>query len=277
MMTVMEVSEKTGVSIRTLHYYDQIGLLRPDGTTEAGYRLYSRENLKRLQEILLLRELEFPLKAIARILDDPQTDKIAAMDQQIRLLTMKRNRLSAIISIAERIKKGEDIVDLKAFDKSHIDKYAEEAKQRWGDTEAYKESEKRTGLYGQEQWNAAVQEAYAAHLDPAMPPEQRRAAQKHGQDCARVLCWLADFAGMNHRQCMVPWNDDIKTALIRALLQSNSAYAALMWTELFDIPVRLNTPGTEGGPRMPFTAAEAADLPQSDWILRLSCDANRAC
>ena len=88
-MTVKEVSEKTGVSVRTLHYYDEIGLLRPEGITEAGYRLYSHENLKRLQEILLLRELEFPLKAIARMLDDPDIDKAAAMEQQIRLLIMK--------------------------------------------------------------------------------------------------------------------------------------------------------------------------------------------
>lgn len=112
MMTVKEVSEKAGVSVRTLHYYDQIGLLR-------------------LQSILLLRELEFPLKAIMRILDDPQVDKAAAMEQQIRLLTMKRNRLSGLISLAERIRKGENIVELKAFDKSSIDKYAKEAKERW--------------------------------------------------------------------------------------------------------------------------------------------------
>lgn len=157
MMTVKEVSEKTGVSVRTLHYYDQIGLLWPDETTEAGYRLYSHENLKRLQSILLLRELEFPLKAIARMLDDPDVDKTAAMEQQIRLLTMKRNRLSGLISLAERIRKGEDIVDLKSFDKSHIDKYAKEAKERWGDTEAYKESEKRTGPYGMDQWRAVTQ------------------------------------------------------------------------------------------------------------------------
>ena len=157
MMTVKEISEKTGVSVRTLHYYDEIGILRPEGTTEAGYRLYSHENLKRLQSILLLRELEFPLKAIKRILDDPEVDKAAAMEQQIRLLTMKRNRLSGLISLAERIRKGEDIVDLKSFDKSHIDKYAKEAKERWGDTEEYKEYEKRTGPYGMEQWRAVTQ------------------------------------------------------------------------------------------------------------------------
>lgn len=188
MMTVKEVSEKTGVSVRTLHYYDEIGLLRPEGTTRAGYRLYSHENLKRLQEILLLRELEFPLKAIKRMLDDPEIDKAAVMDQQIRLLTMKRNRLSGLISLAERIRKGEDIVDLKSFDKSHIDKYAAEAKARWGDTEAYKESEKRTGLYGAEEWNAAAQAivdcfvGFGALVEGDPASEQARLQAKALQD-----------------------------------------------------------------------------------------------
>ena len=109
-----------------------------------------------------------------------------------------------------------------------------------------------------------------------MPPDVRRAALQKGRDCARVLCWLGDFAGLHHRECMVHWHQGIKHALIRALLQCHSAYAALMWTELFDIPVRLNTPGTEGGtnwrPRMPFTAAQAAAMPQSAWIAALSAD-----
>ncbi len=157
MMTVKEVSEKAGVSVRTLHYYDQIGLLRPDGVTEAGYRLYSHESLLRLQSILLLRELEFPLKAIMRILDASQVDKAAAMEQQIRLLTMKRNRLSGLISLAERIRKGENIVDLKAFDKSSIDKYAKEAKERWGNTPEYRESEKRMEQQGAAGWKNAAQ------------------------------------------------------------------------------------------------------------------------
>lgn len=157
MMTVKEVSKKAGVSVRTLHYYDQIGLLRPDGETPAGYRLYSHDNLLRLQNILLLRELEFPLKAIIRILDDPMVDKAAVMEQQIRLLTMKRNRLSGLISLAERIRKGENIVDFKAFDKSSIEQYEKEAKERWGNTAEYREYERRKGLYGTEEWKAAAQ------------------------------------------------------------------------------------------------------------------------
>lgn len=129
-------------------------------------------------------------------------------------------------------------------------------------------------------WVDGVQEAYGAHLTPGMSAEECRAARQKGRDCARVLCWLGDYAGLHHRECMVPWHQGIKEALIRALLRCRSAYAALMWTELFDIPVRLNTPGTEGGtnwrPRMPFTAAEAARLEQSAWLKALSEEAGRA-
>lgn len=100
------------------------------------------------------------------------------------------------------------------------------------------------------------------------------------KDCGQLLCWLGDYAGLDRKQSLVPWSPEIKDALYRALLGCRSAYAALMWTELFDIPVRLNTPGTEGGtnwrPRMPFTAETAARMPQSEWLSRISVDCNRA-
>ncbi len=129
-------------------------------------------------------------------------------------------------------------------------------------------------------WVEAVQEACSMVGEPSLAPDVRRAIWQKGCDCARVLCWLGDFAGLPHHDCMVTWHQGIKEALVRALLQCNSAYAALMWTELFDIPVRLNTPGTEGGtnwrPRMPFTAAEAAQMEQSAWLRQLSVAAGRA-
>lgn len=129
-------------------------------------------------------------------------------------------------------------------------------------------------------WADAVQEAYGALSDSTLTSEKRRAIQQKGRDCARVLCWLGDFAGLKRVECMASWHQGIKDALIRALLQCNSAYAALMWTELFDIPVRLNIPGTQGGtnwrPRIPFTAADAANMEQSDWIRALSLAAGRA-
>ena len=100
MMTVHEVSELTGVSIRTLQYYDQIGLLQPAQRTEAGYRLYDDTALERLQQILLFRELAFSLDEIKAILDAPDFDREKALDQQIELLTLKRERLDAIIALA---------------------------------------------------------------------------------------------------------------------------------------------------------------------------------
>ena len=129
-------------------------------------------------------------------------------------------------------------------------------------------------------WYEGVQDSLGASAEPSLPPAERMAAYQRGRDCSRILCWLGDFAGLHHRECLAPWHPGIKDALIRALLRCNSAYAALMWTELFDIPVRLNTPGTEGGtnwrPRMPFTAAEAAMLEQSSWLRALSRESGRA-
>ena len=125
-------------------------------------------------------------------------------------------------------------------------------------------------------WYAHVQAGKAAAIDSKLAPGRRRELLRVGRDCARVLAWLGDYAGLTAEQSIVPWGQGVKDALFRALLESRSAYAALMWTELFDVPVRLNTPGTEGGtnwrPRMPFTAAQATDMPQSAWIAALSAD-----
>ena len=100
MMTVNEASKLTGVSIRTLQYYDTIGLLPPAGYTEAGYRLYDDTALARLQSILLFRELEFPLKDIKRILDDPKFDQATALTDQIKLLELRQARLGRLITLA---------------------------------------------------------------------------------------------------------------------------------------------------------------------------------
>ena len=149
MKTVNEVSKLTGVSIRTLQYYDKIGLLTPAMRTEAGYRLYDDTALERLQQILLFRFLEFSLSDIKAILEAPDFDRKKALSQQIELLTLKKQRLEAIIGLAREIKdKGEDIMDFKAFDTSKIEEYTERAKAEWGDTQEYEEyaekSSKRT-------------------------------------------------------------------------------------------------------------------------------------
>ncbi len=145
MMTVHEVSKLAGVSIRTLQYYDRIGLLHPTGRTEAGYRLYDDTDLERLQHILLFRELEFPLKDIRDILESPDFDRNKALEQQIELLTLKREHLEHLIRFAKDIKEmGVKHMDFSAFDKSKLDEYAREAKASWGDTPEYKEFEAKT-------------------------------------------------------------------------------------------------------------------------------------
>lgn len=144
MKTVKEVSRISGVSVRTLHHYDTIGLLKPTRVTEAGYRLYDDEALGRLQTILLLRELEFPLKDIRVILDAPNFDAVATMEQQIQLLELRRAHLDGLISHARQIQKtGVIPMNFKPFDTSKIDQYAAEAKAKWGNTEAYQEYEKK--------------------------------------------------------------------------------------------------------------------------------------
>lgn len=145
MMTVHEVSRLTGVSIRTLQYYDKIGLLRPASYTKAGYRMYDEASLEKLQQILLFRELEFPLKDIRRILESPAFDKARALEQQIHLLTLKKEHLENLIGLAEGLKeKGGKELNFDAFNTEKIDEYAARAKASWGTTDAYKEYEDRS-------------------------------------------------------------------------------------------------------------------------------------
>lgn len=145
MRTVNEVSKLTGVSVRTLHHYDAIGLLKPTTVSEAGYRLYDDTALERLQQILLFRELEFPLKEIKSILDSPNFDRCKALEQQIALLTLKKEHLEKLINLACEIKTiGVNKMDFTAFDTSKIDKYAAEAKASYGHTAEYREFEEQT-------------------------------------------------------------------------------------------------------------------------------------
>ena len=126
MMTVNEVSKMTGVSIRTLQYYDNIGLLKPSGRTDTGYRLYDDTALERLQQILLFRELEFSLKDISRMISADNFDRDKALEQQIELLTMKRERIDNLIEFARKIRTtGVDIMDFSVFDTKKMKEYEE--------------------------------------------------------------------------------------------------------------------------------------------------------
>ena len=145
MKTVKDVSSATGVSIRRLRYYDSIGLLKPSALTEAGYRLYDEDALKRLHCVMLFRELGFSLREIAKIIDSPGFEKRKALEQQLRLLKLKRERIDNIISAVNEviITEGENM-DFSAFDSSMIDNETARAKAMWGHTDAYREFEEKS-------------------------------------------------------------------------------------------------------------------------------------
>jgi len=156
-MQVKEFAEFTGVSVRTLHYYDEIGLLKPCFVDKfTGYRFYDENSILRMQEILFYRELDFPLKNIAEILSSPDYDKTKALKTQKKLLLLKKERLERLISAIDRAEKGENIMN--AFDNSEFENYKQEVKEKWGQTDAFKEHAEKTKDYGKEKWNNLSEE-----------------------------------------------------------------------------------------------------------------------
>ena len=156
MKTVTEVSRISGISVRTLHYYDNIGLLKPTALTDAGYRLYDDEAIARLQTILMFRELAFPLKEIKNILDSPDFDLKTAFRQHIKLLQLQKEHLEELLRLANKmIEQGADFMDFSAFDKSKITDYEKEVAEHWGKTDAYKEyTEKSKNMTAEQKRNS---------------------------------------------------------------------------------------------------------------------------
>lgn len=184
MLTVNEVSKLAGVSVRTLHYYDKIGLLSPTKLTESGYRLYDDTALERLQSILLFRELQFPLKEIKAILDSPNFDKGKALEQQITLLELKKEHIENLIDLARGIKLigVRPLMDFTAFDTKKIDEYARQAKESYGNTEAYREFEEKSANRTGEEWTQISTEFMGLFAELGMmrecsPEEERVQAQ----------------------------------------------------------------------------------------------------
>ena len=155
-MLIKEFADFTGVSVRTLHYYDEIELLKPAIVDEqTGYRYYDQQSLERMQEILFYRELDFSLKSICSILSSPDYDKDKAMKEQKRLLVLKKQRLERIIEALDAYQKGENV--MKAFDNTEFEaarkQYEEEAKEKWGKTAAYAEYAKKAQGYSKDKQN----------------------------------------------------------------------------------------------------------------------------
>ena len=161
-MQIREFARYTGVSVRTLHYYDEIGLLPPASVDRStGYRYYDDGSLLRMQEILFYRELDFPLKTIQELLSAPGYDRNRALSDQKHLLTLKKERLERLIDALDQAMKGENV--MKAFDNSTFEKHKAEAKEKWGKTSAYQEHEQKTKNYSNEKWDGL-----AAGMDEIM-------------------------------------------------------------------------------------------------------------
>jgi DNA-binding transcriptional MerR regulator len=166
---VGDVARLSHVSVRALHHYDAIGLLTPSARSPVGYRLYSGADLRRLQQILFYRELGFALEEIAEILADPAAGTDDHLRRQHRLLRERRARDAALLGAIEREmearKMGMSLTPEEQFEIFGTDKlaeYAEEAEQRWGDTEAWRQSQRRTAAYTKEDWIAIKAEADAS-------------------------------------------------------------------------------------------------------------------
>ena len=158
-LQIKEFAELTGVSVRTLHYYDEIGLLKPSFVDEQnGYRFYNEASLERMQEILFYREMDFSLRSIGELLASPTYDKQKALAEQKQLLILKKARLERLIIALEEAEKG--VITMNAFDNSEYEtarqQYEDEAKQRWGTTDAYKESQTKTADYSKDKWNGVL-------------------------------------------------------------------------------------------------------------------------
>jgi len=211
--TVGAVARLAGVSVRSLHHYHQIGLLSPSGRSAAGYRIYSLGDLKRLQQILFYRALGFPLSDIAEILADPGQDAHAHLRRQHRLLreqiTRRQDMLAAIEKELEAAKMGIALTpeeQLEIFGTTKVTgEWAEEAEQRWGDTEAWAQSQRRAAAYTKQDWldiqaeAGAINREYVAAMEAGIPAGDPRAAdlaERHRQHISR---WFYDCTHDMHR------------------------------------------------------------------------------
>lgn len=153
-LSVSETAALSGVSVRTLHYYDEIGLLKPKEISESGYRYYDRESLETLQLILFYKELQFSLKDISNIINQPHHDRKQALRKQKELLILKEKRLKKLIKLVDDTLKGDDNMSFKEFDASEIEntkrKYEKEAEELYGNTDEYKESIRKSQSYSHE-------------------------------------------------------------------------------------------------------------------------------
>jgi MerR family transcriptional regulator, thiopeptide resistance regulator len=210
-VNVGEVAALAGVTVRTLHHYDRIGLLSPSERTAAGYRRYTPADLDRLHQVLVYRELGFPLEEVATLLDDPDADPEAHLRRQHRLLRERIERTQAMVAAVEKEMEARSMgisltpeEKFELFGENYSEDYEREAEERWGDTEAWAQSQRRTAAYTKQDWTRikeesddverrlaeAMQAGAPADSEPAMD-----AAEAHRQHISR---WFYDCPPAMH-------------------------------------------------------------------------------
>lgn len=217
MKTVKDIAKITGVSIRTLRYYDKIGLLKPAELTEAGYRLYDSKALEKLREIMFFRELEIPLMDIKKIMDNPDYDKEQALSVQKSLLEQKRNRLNGIIELITDVMKGVNTMSFEAFTNEDVQKIInhtlecmpkksmDEQVQKYGSMEKYKEC-LASGFANEQavadllKWYGSKEKIMQAIMQPAGNAEEIKQEQDENAQIYHqfMVAKKADNADMAH-------------------------------------------------------------------------------
>lgn len=204
-MNVGEVAALAGVTVRTLHHYDRIGLLSPSGRTAAGYRRYAPADLDRLHRVLVYRELGFPLEEVATLLDDPAADPAEHLRRQHRLLLDRMERTRAMVAAVEKEMEARQMgISLtpeerfELFGEGWSEDHEHEAEQRWGDTEAWAQSQQRTRGHTKEDWVRIkremddVERRFVEAMRAGVPADSEPAtdvAEEHRQHIAR---WFYD-------------------------------------------------------------------------------------
>jgi MerR family transcriptional regulator, thiopeptide resistance regulator len=210
--SVGQVADLAGVTIRTLHHYDEIGLLSPSGRSAAGYRIYEGPDLERLQQILFYRELGFALEGIAAIVDDPRTDAVGHLRRQRRLLTERIERLQRMVAAIDYEMEAQEM-DIKLTPEERLEifgdftpeAHTEETEERWGDTYAYRQSQRRVSNYTKEDWlkikteQGEIQENLAALFESGATPDSEEAMDAVEAHRLHISRWYYDCSHEIHR------------------------------------------------------------------------------
>jgi DNA-binding transcriptional MerR regulator len=213
MRTVGDVSRLARVTVRTLRHYDEIGLLRPSGRSEAGYRLYAHEDLARLQEIIVWRQLGFSLAEIQQLLDDPDHDRGDALRTQRELVELELQRLGATARALDEAltayAQGTEPEETSMFKDFDPTEYEDEARERWGHTDAYRESARRAAKYSEPEWAQIRAEADGVVA-------QFAALMQEGE---RAEGEVAQAVAERHRQHISRWFYAVSTGMHRRLAE----------------------------------------------------------